>query len=192
MYAAALLVYGDEKPENAAFIKMRDLISQDFAGMGQEPKVKFLGEVKFDTELSFLMGGREKTVVYFTQGHREADLADSFKPGGVGKMKQRLEKRNFEVKALNFEGVNPKVPDDAKVVVVANPRQPWACMQENTAFSEAPDFAVGLPGSSLWQEAGSAGYRPPRPVATTRPVVLMAPWASIQACPRGVNEPVTL
>jgi len=119
----ALLVYGDEKPENSTFIRMRDMISEEGGMMsGREPTLKFLGEVKFGTELSFLMGGKERTAVYFTQGRGEPDLTDSTKKTGLGRLKDRLEKRNFEVKALTFEPVAPKVPDDAKLIVVADPR----------------------------------------------------------------------
>ncbi|MFL5329485.1 MAG: Gldg family protein [Gemmataceae bacterium] len=117
-----LLVYGEEKPENSSFVRLRDLVSEDMSPRG-ESNAKFQGEVKFGTELSFLMSGKQKTAVYFTQGHNEPDLNDSAKPNGLGKLKDRLEKRNFEVKPLTFEAVTPKVPDDAKIVVFPNPKR---------------------------------------------------------------------
>ena len=64
-------------------------------------------------------------------------------------------------------------------------------MQENTAFI-GPDLVAGPAESSLWQEAGSAGYSEPHPSGTTCPVLPTAPWASTQAGPGGVNESVTL
>ena len=64
-------------------------------------------------------------------------------------------------------------------------------MQENTAFSEAPDFAPG-PGKQLPAGGRERGIQ----IAPSRwhhpPGLATAPWASTQACPGRVNEPVTL
>jgi hypothetical protein len=119
--AGVLIVYGEEKPENAGFVRSRDIMSQDFAPGGRDPVMKFQGEVKFTNELGFLMGGKEKPVVCFTQGAGEFDLNDSAKRTGLGQIKERLQRRNFDVQPLTLEPVDPKVPENGKYVVIAGP-----------------------------------------------------------------------
>ncbi len=60
-----------------------------------------------------------KRVIYFLKGHGEKDLADSDK-GGLSKMKDALDKLNYDVKDLLLAR-ETKVPDDAAIVVVAGP-----------------------------------------------------------------------
>jgi ABC-type uncharacterized transport system involved in gliding motility auxiliary subunit len=61
-----------------------------------------------------------KRVVYVVQGHGEADLGNTDRPG-FSEAKTALEKANYEVKPLVLarEG---KVPDDASLLIVAGPR----------------------------------------------------------------------
>jgi len=61
-----------------------------------------------------------KRVVYVLQGHGEADLANTDRPG-FSEAKTALEKANYDVKPLALARQG-KVPDDAAVVVVAGPR----------------------------------------------------------------------
>jgi ABC-type uncharacterized transport system involved in gliding motility auxiliary subunit len=61
-----------------------------------------------------------KRVVYAVQGHGEADLASSDRPG-FSEAKGALEKANYEVKPLALARQG-KVPDDAAVLIVAGPR----------------------------------------------------------------------
>jgi ABC-type uncharacterized transport system involved in gliding motility auxiliary subunit len=61
-----------------------------------------------------------KQVVYVSQGHGEADLANTDRPG-FSEAKTKLEKANYEVKPLVLARQG-KVPDDAAVVIVAGPR----------------------------------------------------------------------
>lgn len=123
-----LLVYGDEKPENATFLKDGDLFEE---GFGNTP-TRFRGEDKIVAALSSLEGGGQKTVVYFTQGLGEPSLTDTgtTPPAGggelgLGVLRDRLTARgNFDVKPLKLTPADTKVPDDCKVLVVANPRPP--------------------------------------------------------------------
>jgi hypothetical protein len=123
-----LLVYGEEKPENATFLKEADLFEE---GFGNNPTTRFRGEDKIDAAISSLEGGGQKTIVYVTQGAGEPSLSDSgTRPapggkGGLGSLRDRLNARgNFDVRPLTISPGNAKVPDDCKVLVVPAPKPP--------------------------------------------------------------------
>jgi ABC-type uncharacterized transport system involved in gliding motility auxiliary subunit len=61
-----------------------------------------------------------KRVVYVMQGHGEADLSNTDRPG-FSEAKSALEKANYEVKPLALARQG-KLPDDAAVLIVAGPR----------------------------------------------------------------------
>jgi ABC-type uncharacterized transport system involved in gliding motility auxiliary subunit len=62
-----------------------------------------------------------KRVVYFLKGHGEKDVASNER-GGYAQVKAAVEKLNYEVKDLSLAR-EPKVPDDAAIVVVAGPQK---------------------------------------------------------------------
>src|SRR5262249_41439176 len=124
---------------NAEFqtVKYGDIFERDPSGRGG--RFNFKGEDALMTALNRLEEGKSKSVVYFTQGNGEMDLSDtaSGEEGkGLGALRERLQKGNYEVKGLQFSEVadvkskNPlivisnRVPDDAEMVVVAGPRMP--------------------------------------------------------------------
>ena len=89
------------------------------------------------TALNALEEGKSRPVVYFTQGNGEQDLTDANSPEegkGLGALRERLQKANYDVKGLKFGPVanvktkdpliiiSDRVPDDAETVVVAGPR----------------------------------------------------------------------
>jgi hypothetical protein len=89
----------------------------------------FVGESVLFKELTLLADNQVKPVVYFTQSHGELSIS----PGGQvppeengGRLRDYLEKNYLDVRPLDLSGVKPAVPDDAAVVVVAGPRQPFA------------------------------------------------------------------
>jgi ABC-type uncharacterized transport system involved in gliding motility auxiliary subunit len=61
-----------------------------------------------------------KRVIYVMQGHGEADLTSSERPG-FSEAKSAMEKANYDVKPLVLARTG-KVPDDATVVILAGPR----------------------------------------------------------------------
>lgn len=129
-----LIVYGEGKDENASFIRRDDLVSRDTNPMMRTSgDLKFQGEAKLMTELSFLSENKTRPVVYFTQGAGELDLSDRQRgsENGLGTLQDRLGKRNFDARPLKFDPADPKVPDDATIVVVPGPRLPWS--QPNAA-----------------------------------------------------------
>jgi hypothetical protein len=121
-----LVVLGDEKPENAAFLRRADLFETDF----QEQVVKFKAEDAIAAAITNLEGGAAggKTIVYFTQGLGEPDLNDANPRDldkGLGVLKERLNNRGgFDVRPLKYNPADPKVPTDAAILVVANPKPP--------------------------------------------------------------------
>jgi hypothetical protein len=123
-----LVVYGTEPDEKYEFIRYNDIFSvkqPGFQNPNEKPVVQFTGESALITKLEFLQGGKEKSVVYFTQDEGELDLNNEFDEQGVGALKKRLERLNYEVKPLKLNTAKPQVPDDAAVVVVARPTLPF-------------------------------------------------------------------
>jgi len=126
-----LITYGSEPQIEHHFIKRADLFSLNMDRMGRQnpdekESFKFKGEDALITELNFLAENKDKPVIYFTQGNGELDLkkmdfgrADD----GAGVLKERLEKRNFQVRPLNFKP-GEAVPPEAEIVVMAGPSQP--------------------------------------------------------------------
>ncbi|MDQ7822754.1 MAG: GldG family protein [Candidatus Eremiobacteraeota bacterium] len=62
-----------------------------------------------------------KKAVYFLTGHNELSLDDS-RDEGLSILKESLEKEVYEAKPLSFVS-DKKVPDDAKILVIAGPRK---------------------------------------------------------------------
>ena len=122
-----LVVYGDAHE----FVRYDDLFSESEDNPSQSdrrPRFLFKGENAVISKLNYLMEGKSKATVYFTQGHGELELS-SFDAGpdqGLGELKGRLEKGNYQVKELQFRAGSEKVPDDAAVVVVARPTLPFS------------------------------------------------------------------
>ena len=85
---------------------------------------------KLDGELRTRMGkvSRDPVTVYFTTGHGERPFDENDKSGRAsGKtLKRLLEARNAKVKKLGVaDGLAARVPDDAALVVVFGPSQPF-------------------------------------------------------------------
>jgi gliding motility-associatede transport system auxiliary component len=117
-----LIVYGTDKDANHRFIPADDFIETDFS---RTREAKFKGEDVLMTALNSLSEGKNKPVIYFTQGHGELDIAnmdDSRMDQGAGVLKSRLEKRNYEVKSLNFKPGEASFPADAAIVAILGPK----------------------------------------------------------------------
>lgn len=125
-----LLVAGEEggaERKRHTFIRADEFESTDDGPDGR-PVTAFNGEPKLLRELRFLAENKQRPKVYFTQSSGELALS-----GGMGAdarrtaagLKGYLEKNYFDVAELAFDPNKPaKVPDDASVVVVADPTAP--------------------------------------------------------------------
>jgi hypothetical protein len=141
-----IVVYGEEGKADYQILKYSDIFAPDPSGRPEGgERFVFKGEDALMTVLSYLEEGKSRPVVYFTQGNGEPDLNDvssSQEGQGLGALRERLQKGNYEVKGLQFSPVadvqskslltvvSNKVPEDADLVVVAGPRNPL------------PDFAL--------------------------------------------------
>jgi hypothetical protein len=124
-----LLVAGEGTAERKRHSFIRDdEFGEQKDGPDGRPIASFNGEPKLLRELMFLAENKNKPKVYFTQSSGEL----SFAPGGRGgarrsatMLKGYLERNYFDVAPLTFDiGKPAKVPDDAAVVVVADPVEP--------------------------------------------------------------------
>ncbi len=94
----------------------------------------FQGESRLFKEIAFLADSEARPVVYFTQGSGELSIESA--PGenvpqtrAAGRFKAYLENAYYSVKSLNLTGENAAVPDDATIVVVADPTTPFTDAQ---------------------------------------------------------------
>jgi hypothetical protein len=123
-----LLTVGDDD-KRFRFIPRTDLFTPAPDG-GRDGKEVFNGEVEMLQALSALAEGDRKSVVYFTQGAGELSVAAAGAPAraaagqSAAALKSYLERSQLEVRPLAFDALDPKVPADAAVVVVANPQTP--------------------------------------------------------------------
>jgi ABC-type uncharacterized transport system involved in gliding motility auxiliary subunit len=65
---------------------------------------------------------REKNkVIYFTQGHNEADTSNSQEGRGYASAKKGIENQNYEVKTVNL-ATSPSIPADCSALIIAGPK----------------------------------------------------------------------
>jgi hypothetical protein len=110
---------------NFTFIRANELIDAISSPGSQQRMPIFQGESKLITELTFLTEGKQKSVLYFTQGHGELsiDPTERDPSKSAGELKKYLEDRKFEVKPLVIElNKKPKI-DDAAMIIVLGPTQ---------------------------------------------------------------------
>ncbi|MCS6849976.1 MAG: Gldg family protein [Gemmataceae bacterium] len=123
-----LVVYGTEPEVGSKLIKQSELYVHDFSRRpGERESFKFKGEDLLMGALAELSEGGAKPIIYATQGNGEYDLNDTTtsRPNqGLGIFKERLEKRNYEVKPLTFLPGQSKIPDDAAIVLIAGITRP--------------------------------------------------------------------
>lgn len=125
-----LLTTGPDEKRHA-FIREEELTSQEPGEGGPQSRgrVVFLGEGKIARELAFLGEGGKKTVVYVTQGGGELSLGGGGEPvpadRSMNVLRAYMEKSNLDLKPLVFDPANPVVPDDAGLVLVADPKSPF-------------------------------------------------------------------
>jgi ABC-type uncharacterized transport system involved in gliding motility auxiliary subunit len=94
----------------------------------QHEIVAYASETDLTNALVRLMNPGTR-VVYFLTGHGERGI-DSTDGTGYSSVKSALEAKNYTVKSLNLLAEN-KIPDDAKVIVIAGPTDPIADREMN-------------------------------------------------------------
>jgi hypothetical protein len=135
-----LIVYGTDPDTSYEFIPRKDLYTD--TSTEETRRFAFKGEAAFTKALTYLSEGKTKPIVYFTQGHGELDFSDRVadRPDkGIGVAADLLAQASYETKPLPFESQEPKVPDDADIVVVARPRLEFS----PAATAALRNFATG-------------------------------------------------
>ncbi len=90
--------------------------------MGSQSEVaSSASETDLDTALIRLISPQQRTV-YFLTGHGEPDINGSGNTA-MSNARQTLINKNYTVNTLNLASTN-KIPDDAKVIVIAGPKNP--------------------------------------------------------------------
>ena len=82
----------------------------------------FNAEDRVTSAMAAIISGRRKRI-YFTQGHGEADPA-SQESVGLSELRDRIGRDNADVATVNLL-MQPQLPQDADVVVVAGPLSPF-------------------------------------------------------------------
>lgn len=88
---------------------------------GRKEIASYAGEEELLRAMNRILHPEARTV-YFLTGHGEKDI-EGFGQNGMSRAKETLENKNYTVKTLNLLADN-KVPEDARVVIVAGPRKP--------------------------------------------------------------------
>lgn len=119
--------YEFSDPEANPILAQADGVERDgtiVLAMGEQKEpVTFATEQELDAALLRLMNP-ETRVVYFLTGHGEHSI-EEYSDASLTQATGSLRKKNYTVNALNLQGTG-KVPDDAKVIVVAGPQVPLA------------------------------------------------------------------
>jgi gliding motility-associatede transport system auxiliary component len=121
-----LVVYGTEPNEQTEFIRRDDLFTDVRASEQGGKKFTFKGESTLMKSLTYLAEDKKRPVVYFTQGNGEPELlAPPTRRRAMrsfSELRERLTRANYEVKELKLTPSVDRIPADAEVVVVADPR----------------------------------------------------------------------
>jgi hypothetical protein len=130
-FGVLLTVGGSEK--EYSFIRAQDMIDRSFDRVTGTSRISFLGESKLTSELLFLTDKKSKAIIYFSTGHGEPEINAISDPAGFSvnprtlrDLRKALESAAAEVRSLSFDLTNPRVPDDASVVIVLDPTAPFS------------------------------------------------------------------
>jgi hypothetical protein len=120
-----LLTVGEDEKRNN-FIPFTEMF--EFGRSRSRRAQAFSGEGRVMRELRFLIENEQKPVIYFTQSNGELSIGvtegEVASGGSASQLKAHLEKNYLDVRPLVFPLKDPSVPDDAAVVIVAEPQTP--------------------------------------------------------------------
>lgn len=119
-----ILAFGDNEDEYA-FVPAEDLVN--IIPLGEDDAtLAFQGEHRLLTEIMSKQEAGTASVVYFTQDHGELSIQEGVRDPrrSANRMLKVLLDRKVTLKPLVLDDANPKVPDDAALVVVAGPQKP--------------------------------------------------------------------
>lgn len=111
----------DREPSLAKHYQVRSYGTLVLEGYGKIQTVTTADEETI-TNAILKLTQEQQRVVYFLTGHGERD-ATNFDKDGYSTAKAAIERENFQIKALNLLA-DPKIPDNAALVVIARPQKP--------------------------------------------------------------------
>ncbi|QEL15522.1 Gldg family protein [Limnoglobus roseus] len=124
---AMILALGEDEKRYSS-VRDSDMVRQENPEGEGPPRIFYEGETRLVRELLFLSEGKNKSTVYFTQSNGELSIvAAGRRPApdrSATELKTYLEKMNLQVEPLPFDPKVGKLPDDASVIVVADPTLP--------------------------------------------------------------------
>ncbi|MFZ4405287.1 MAG: GldG family protein [Pseudobdellovibrionaceae bacterium] len=103
--------YGVDKGSGIVFLEYK----------GKRNRIEKIDEQEVTNALVKVTHSKLKTL-YFISGHGEKNLEDNQDPSGLNALKLLLENNQYKVLSLALNQ-NPKIPEDADVVVIAGPTQ---------------------------------------------------------------------
>jgi hypothetical protein len=122
-----VVLYREEGKEEAEFIPYRQMFAEkEDRRAGGATRFLFKGESKLMNALAKLTQKTPAKVV-FTSGHGELSLAGARPEDGISQLKRMLQARgNYEIKEVKLGVEGGKGLEDADVVVVARPTEPFS------------------------------------------------------------------
>jgi ABC-type uncharacterized transport system involved in gliding motility auxiliary subunit len=111
----------DREPSLAKHYQIRTYGTLVMEGFGKTQSITTADEESI-TNAILKLAQEQQRIVYFLAGHGERDI-NNFDKDGYSTPRSAIEKENLQVKTLNLL-VDPKVPEDAALVVIANPQKP--------------------------------------------------------------------
>ena len=110
----------DRQPSLAKHYQIRTYGTLVLEGFGKSQTITTAEEESI-TNAILKLTQEQQRVVYFLTGHGGRDI-NNFDKDGYSTVKSAIEKENFQIKNLNLL-VDPNIPEDAALVVVANPKK---------------------------------------------------------------------
>jgi ABC-type uncharacterized transport system involved in gliding motility auxiliary subunit len=111
----------DLEPSLSKHYGIRSYETLVLEGFGKTQSIHSADEESITNAILKLTQEKQRKI-YFLTGHGDREISN-FDNDGYSSVKAAIEKENFQVKTLNLL-VDPKIPDDADVVVVADPQKP--------------------------------------------------------------------
>lgn len=111
----------DREPSLAKHYQIRTYGTLFLEGFGKTQTITTADEESITNGILKLIQEKEM-VVYFLTAHGDREISN-FDKDGYSTAKAAIEKENFQVKTLNLL-VDPKIPDDAALVIAADPKKP--------------------------------------------------------------------
>lgn len=173
----------DQEPMKAKALEVQAYNTVVLEYDGKVERTTSTDEQGLANALKRLIEGKAKKI-YFAQGHGERDTGAG-DPGGYGQFSDSLKSENFEVAKLPL-AQDPKVPDDATVVIVAGPKTDYL-----PAEVEALRTYLGKGGKlGLWLDPPESPTSPP----LTNLIAFAKEWGltvgtDVVVDPQSINNP---